>query len=204
MKIVLATSNKDKVKEIKEFLQKYEIYALSEIMTPFEIVENGSSFKENALIKVRAVYQKICELNLQDEFVVLSDDSGISVDILGGAPGIYSARYSGENATDATNRAKLIAELKQKKLSRTSAHYTACIAVASKFGEYTTHGFMYGDAIDTERGENGFGYDFMFIPNGFDQTIGELDARTKLEISHRSKGLELSRYILKALERKFR
>ncbi|MGG7072750.1 non-canonical purine NTP pyrophosphatase [Campylobacter sp. 9BO] len=204
MKIVLATSNKDKAKEIKEFLQEYEIYALSEIMKPFEILENGTSFKANALIKAQAVYDKICELNLQDEFVALSDDSGISVDVLDGAPGIYSARYSGENATDASNRAKLISELKAKNLTSTNAHYTACIAISSKFGSYTTHGFMYGKAISEERGENGFGYDFMFIPNGYAKTISELDTQIKLEISHRSKGLELSRYILKTLKRKFR
>ncbi|AQW83560.1 RdgB/HAM1 family non-canonical purine NTP pyrophosphatase [Campylobacter pinnipediorum] len=203
MKIVLATSNKDKVKEIKEFLKDYEIYALSEIMQPFEIVENGSTFKENALIKSNAVYDKLKELELDDEFVALSDDSGICVDVLGGRPGIYSARFSGENATDKSNRAKLIQELNTLNMTTSQAHYVACIAISSKFGEFCTHGFMYGDVINEERGDNGFGYDFMFIPNGFDKTVGELDYQTKLEISHRSKGLELAKIVLKTLQKKF-
>ncbi|NLK67483.1 MAG: non-canonical purine NTP pyrophosphatase [Campylobacteraceae bacterium] len=203
MKILLATGNKDKVKEIKEFLNEFEIYALDEVIKPFEIVENGSSFKENALIKAEAVFNALSEKQ-KNEFVTLSDDSGISLPILDNAPGIHSARYSGENATDKTNRAKLISELNRLNLSSTPAFYTACIAIASKFGSYTTHGFMYGNAINEERGNNGFGYDFMFIPNGLDKTIGELDAKTKLEISHRSRGLELAKYPLRVLEKKFK
>lgn len=201
MKIILATSNNGKVKEIKSFLKEYEIYALNEICKPFEIVEDGASFKENAMIKARAVYKKICELNLQDEFVALSDDSGISVDMLGGRPGIYSARFS-ELATDAANRAKLISELKGLNLSSSKAHYTACIGIASKVGEFSVHGFMHGEAIAEERGENGFGYDALFIPKGFDKTLGELEDDVKLQISHRSKALELAKFVLKSIDRK--
>ena len=212
MKIVLATSNKDKVKEIKEFLKGYKIYALSEVVKPFEIVEDGSSFQENALIKSKAVFAKLKELGLESEFISLSDDSGISVDALGGEPGIYSARYSDidesgkmatKNATDVSNRAKLICRLNALNLQSSLAHYTACIAISSKFGDYTTHGFMYGEAINKERGTNGFGYDALFIPNGFNKTLGELDNETKLKISHRSKGLELANFVLKSLNRKF-
>ncbi|WP_163280191.1 non-canonical purine NTP pyrophosphatase [Campylobacter fetus] len=204
MKIVLATNNKDKVKEIKAFYNGYEIYALSEICEPFEIDETGVSFKENALIKARAVYAKLCELKLENEFIALSDDSGISVEALGFAPGIYSARYSGKDATDASNREKLACELHKIGLKKSRAFYTACIAVASKFGDFNTHGFMYGTLIDEERGDNGFGYDFMFMPDGFKQTIGQLDVKTKLAISHRSKGLELAKYILKSLEKYYK
>ena len=212
MKIVLATSNLDKVKEIKEFLKGYEIYALSEVVKPFEIVEDGSSFQENALIKSKAVFAKLKELGLESEFISLSDDSGISVDALGGEPGIYSARYSdidesgqmaAKNATDASNRAKLISKLNALNLQSSLAHYTACIAISSKFGDYTTHGFMYGEAINEERGTNGFGYDALFIPNGFNKTLGELDNETKLKISHRSKGLELANFVLKSLKKNF-
>lgn len=200
MKIVLATGNKDKVKEIKEFYSEFEIYALDEIIEPFYIDETGATFKENALIKSRSVYEKLREKDLSDEFISLSDDSGISLPILNGEPGIYSARYSADitdKPTDKSNRAKLISKIKALNLHSTPAFYTACIAISSKFGDFTTHGFMYGDAITEERGENGFGYDFMFIPKGFDKTIGELDIATKLKLSHRSKGLELMRYILK-------
>ncbi|PSM53283.1 putative dITP/XTP pyrophosphatase [Campylobacter blaseri] len=203
MKIVIATGNKNKVKEIKDFYNKFEIYALDELIKPFEIVENGKSFKENALIKSKAVFEALSEKQ-KDEFIVLSDDSGICVDALSGNPGIHSARYSGKNATDKTNRAKIILELNKLGLSSANAHYTACIAISSKFGDYTTHGFMYGKVINEERGENGFGYDFMFIPNGFTQTIGELSQDIKLQISHRSKGLELAKFILNILEKNYR
>ena len=213
MKIVLATSNLDKVKEIKEFLKGYEIYALSEVVKPFEIVEDGSSFQENALIKSKAVFEKLKELGLEGEFISLSDDSGISVDALGGEPGIYSARYSdidesgqmaAKNSTDASNRAKLISKLNALNLQSSLAHYTACIAISSKFGDYTAHGFMYGEAINEERGTNGFGYDALFIPNGFNKTLGELDNETKLKISHRSKGLELANFVLKSLKKNYK
>lgn len=202
MKIVLATSNSDKVKEIKEFYKEFEIYALSEVLEPFFIDETGSSFKQNALIKSRAVYEKLCQKGLENEFISLSDDSGISLPILNGEPGIYSARYSLDlvtKPTDKTNREKLISKIKALNLKSSPAFYTACIAVSSKFGDFTTHGFMYGDAITQERGKNGFGYDFMFIPKGFDKTISELDMDIKLKLSHRSKALELMRYILKTI-----
>lgn len=203
MKIILATNNKDKVKEIKAFYKDFEIYAFSEILKPFEIIENGASFKANALIKANAVYKALCEKKLQNEFITLSDDSGICVDVLDGKPGIFSARYSGKNATDASNREKLINALNAKNLSEAKAHYTACIAVASRFGNFTTHGFMYGKVINQERGNNGFGYDFMFIANGFNKTIAELDESIKLEISHRSRGLKLMRSILKVLQKSY-
>lgn len=201
MKIIIASGNLDKVKEIKKFYKEYEIFPLSEIFEPFEIIENGSSFKENALIKSRAVYEKICSLNLENEFISLSDDSGISVDALNFRPGIYSARFSGKNANDSSNRAKLKSELKALNLTSSPAFYTACIAISSKFGEFSTHGFMYGNAIIDERGTNGFGYDFMFVPNEFNNTIGELSDEVKQEISHRSKALNLAKYILKSLEK---
>lgn len=201
MKIVLATNNMDKVKEIKAYYTEFEVVALKEICKPFEIEENGVSFYENAMIKARAVYARIKELGLENEYIALSDDSGISVDAIDGRPGIYSARYSGESATDASNRAKLITELNKLGLSQSNAFYTACIGICSKFGEYGVHGFMHGKVIDKELGDNGFGYDFMFIPDGFDKTVGQLDESIKLEISHRSKGLRLARPVLKVLSR---
>ncbi|MGM9996564.1 non-canonical purine NTP pyrophosphatase [Campylobacter lanienae] len=201
MKIVLATNNMDKVREIKAYYNQFEVLALGDICKPFEIQEYGKSFYENAMIKARAVYARVKELGLENEYIALSDDSGISVDALGGRPGIYSARYSGESATDASNRAKLIIELNKLGLSQSNAFYTACIGICSKFGEYGVHGFMHGKVIDKELGDNGFGYDFMFIPDGFDKTIGQIDESIKLQISHRSKGLELAKPILKMLSR---
>ena len=201
MKIVLATNNMDKVREIKEYYTEFEVVALKEICKPFEIEENGISFYENAMIKARAVYARVKELGLENEYIALSDDSGISVDALGGRPGIYSARYSGESATDASNRAKLITELNKLGLSQSNAFYTACIGICSKFGEYGVHGFMHGKVIDKELGSSGFGYDFMFIPSGFDKTVGQLDESIKLQISHRSKGLRLAKPVLRVISR---
>ena len=204
MKILLATSNKNKVKEIKEFFTGYDVYALGEVLDPFEIDECGTSFKQNALIKVRAVYEALKSKNLQSEFFVLSDDSGICVDALGGAPGIFSARFSGAGATDASNREKLARKLRALSLDSSPAHYTAAIALKCDLGEFSTHGFMHGTAITKQRGQNGFGYDFMFIPRGFDRTIGELPAAVKFKISHRTKGLALMQILLKNLEKQMR
>ena len=202
MKILLATSNADKVGEIKEFFKNHEIYALAEVLRPFEIEENGASFKQNALIKARAVFEALKSKNLQSEFFVLSDDSGICVDALGGAPGIFSARFSGADATDASNREKLAASLRELGLEQSPAHYTAAIALKCGLGEFCTHGFMHGTAITQQRGRNGFGYDFMFIPRGFDRTIAELPAAVKFEISHRAKGLRLMQIILANLQKR--
>ncbi len=201
MKILLATSNKNKVKEIKKFFTEYDVCALGEVLDPFEIDECGTSFKQNALIKARAVYKALKSKNLQSEFFVLSDDSGICVDALGGAPGIFSARFSGAGATDASNREKLAANLRALGLKESPAHYTAAIALKCDLGEFCTHGFMHGTAITKQRGQNGFGYDFMFIPRGFDRTIGELPAAVKFKISHRTKGLALMQILLKNLEK---
>ena len=192
MKIVLATSNRGKVKELKEYLNEFEIITYDELVDAFEIIEDGKTFKDNALIKAKAVYEKLkC-----DDCIVLADDSGISVPILDNRPGVYSARYAGVNATSKDNLLKLINEIKAKKVKKTKAYYTASIAIVSKKGEFTVHGWMYGSVIDEKRGDNGFGYDPMFIPEGFDLTLGELGSDIKKSLSHRAKAIELIKYLL--------
>ena len=195
MKLVLATSNKGKVREIKALCKDYEVIPYSELIEEFEIVEDADTFKDNALIKARAVYKAIGD----EDLIVMADDSGISVDVLGGAPGIYSARYGGEGADDKDNMYKLIEDIKAKGVQSSPAHYTAAIALVSKDFEKTVHGWMYGEALTEARGDGGFGYDPMFIPDGYDKTLGELDDATKKELSHRSKALSLARIILKTL-----
>ncbi|WP_024787226.1 MULTISPECIES: RdgB/HAM1 family non-canonical purine NTP pyrophosphatase [unclassified Lebetimonas] len=194
MKIVLASSNKGKVREIKEILKDFEIIPYTDLIQAFEIEENGKSFKENAIIKVKAVAEKL------PEFLVMADDSGISVPALGGIPGIYSARFAGSEASDKDNLKKLISELKKRNIKKTPAFYTAAIAIASPYGIFTTHGFMHGDVIDEAKGDKGFGYDPMFIPKGFDNTLGELDEKIKQKISHRTKALKLAENILKVIK----
>lgn len=192
MKVVLATSNKGKVREIIELLHDREVFPYTDLMEGFEIVEDGATFQENALIKARAVYAALGD----EEAIVIADDSGISVDALGGEPGIYSARYGGEGASDRDNLNKLVEALKAKGLKESKAHYTAAIAVVSREGERCVHGWMHGKTITAPRGDNGFGYDPMFVPDGFDQTLGELDGNVKVNLSHRSKALNLAKILI--------
>lgn len=195
MKLVLATSNKGKVREIKGLYQDYEVIPYSELMEELEIVEDGDTFKENALIKARAVFNALNDENI----IVIADDSGISVDILDGAPGIYSARYAGADASDKDNLYKLIDDIKNKDATSSPAHYTAAIAIVTSKAEFSVHGWMYGHAITEAKGKGGFGYDPMFIPDGYDKTLGELDDKVKKQLSHRSKALSLAKNILKTL-----
>ncbi|MBC8237621.1 MAG: RdgB/HAM1 family non-canonical purine NTP pyrophosphatase [Helicobacteraceae bacterium] len=195
MKLVLATSNKGKVREIQALCEDYEVVPYGELIEEFEIVEDADTFKENALIKARAVFKALNNL----EVIVMADDSGISVDILNGAPGIYSARYAGVDATDKDNLYKLIEAIKAKGVESSPAHYTAAIALVTKDSEFSVHGWMYGNAQAYASGTGGFGYDPMFIPLGYEKTLGELDEETKKQLSHRSKALSLAKTILQTI-----
>ncbi len=199
MKLVLATSNKGKVREIKELCKDYEVIPYSELIQEFEIIEDADSFKENALIKARAVFKALKDSSQEydKDLVVIADDSGISVDVLDGEPGIYSARYGGKNADDKENLYKLIEDIKAKGVESSPAHYTASIAIVTNKGEYSVHGWMYGVALTEAIGDGGFGYDPMFIPLGYDNTLGELDDEIKKKLSHRSKALDLAKKIIK-------
>ena len=201
MKIVLATGNKGKLREFKQMCQD-EVVAFSDILGEFEIVEDGDTFAANALIKARTIYEKLGKKHPSDEYLVISDDSGISLPVLNGAPGIYSARYAGVGVTDKDNLYKLVEAVKEKGLKSTPAYYTAAIAIVSKYGEYVVHGWMHGDVIAEPRGDKGFGYDPMFIPASMDLTLGELDDDVKGKISHRGKALELAKPIINMLRMK--
>ena len=190
--IVLASGNKGKIKEIKKYFGE-DVVAYSDLIEPFEIIEDGDSFKANAIIKAKAIQEKL------PNHIIIADDSGISVPALGGIPGIYSARFAGIDASDKDNLFKLIDELKKNNIKKTEAYYTSAIAIATPHGVFTTHGFMYGDVIDEARGDNGFGYDPMFIPKGYDKTLGELDDEVKKSFSHRTKALNLAKHILEVI-----
>lgn len=196
MQLVLATSNKGKLREFSQFFGE-KLAAYSDIIPAFEIVEDGDSFATNALIKARAIYDK-----LGNDSIVISDDSGISVPLLSGEPGIYSARYAGVNASDMDNLNKLISVIKAKGVKRTHAYYTAALALVCKEGEFVVHGWMHGDVIDEARGEGGFGYDPMFLPESYEQTLGELPGEIKSAFSHRSKALRLLQPILIMIKEK--
>ncbi len=194
MKIILASGNKGKIKEIKNYYKDYEVLAYSDIISPFEIVEDGDTYQANAIIKAETIYKKLKDKI--DNFIVLADDSGISVPALGGIPGVFSARYAGVRASDKDNLNKLINALKEKNIKKTPAFYTAAMAIVNEKGVFTAHGWMHGDVIDEARGDDGFGYDPMFIPSGFSKTLGELELEIKQKFSHRTKALKLVKLLI--------
>jgi XTP/dITP diphosphohydrolase len=198
IRFILASSNAGKAKEITRLIEPHSAVVYSELIKPFAIDENGGSFKENALIKARAVFEAIGDVNAY----VLSDDSGIVVPILGeNVPGIYSARYAGENASDRDNLDKLIADVKAKGVDRTDAYYIAAIAIKCALGEWTAHGRVYGEIVTSPRGSNGFGYDPLFIPEGYDRTFGELSYEVKALVSHRARAIENMKSVVSVLLR---
>lgn len=192
MRIILATGNKGKIEEFKKLLPNEEVITFKEIIGDYEVVEDKDTFQGNALKKAQEIYEKIGD----EEAIVISDDSGITVPAINNEPGIYSARYAGENANDKENNAKLISKLNEKNLEKTPAYYTACIAIIYKGYPYTVHGWMHGEVINKELGSGGFGYDPMFIPTGFDKTLGELGYEAKKDFSHRTKALNLAKKVL--------
>lgn len=199
MKIVLASGNKGKINEFKKLMSNDEVIAFKELLGDFEVEEDRDSFQGNAIKKAEEIYEKALLLNPDENIVVISDDSGITVPAVNNEPGIYSARYAGEDASDKDNNAKLISKLKERSLEKTPAFYTACIAIVYENRTYTVHGWMHGEVISKEMGEGGFGYDPMFIPKGFDKTLGELPIEIKKEFSHRSKALKLAKKVLDVL-----
>ncbi|MCH5165485.1 MAG: RdgB/HAM1 family non-canonical purine NTP pyrophosphatase [Clostridiales bacterium] len=176
--IVLATGNKGKLNEFRAILKDYEILTPRELNVDFDVEETGETFYDNALIKARALYE-ICKLP------TLADDSGLCVDALGGAPGVFSARYSGGNDKD--NIDKLLNELSTAKGRK--AHFSCCIvyydgaSVVSATGE--THGIITREVI----GNGGFGYDPVFLSDDLGKTFGEASEDEKNKISHRARAL---------------
>ena len=196
MKVVLASANKGKIAEFEKLMPNDEVIAFSEILGKIEIDEDQDSFKGNAIKKARTIYDLLIEKGFDKNVIVISDDSGITVPALNNEPGIYSARYAGLNASDKENNAKLIENLNKQNIKKTPAFYTACIAIIYKNETYTVHGWMHGNVINKELGEGGFGYDPMFIPTGFNETLAELGYEAKKDFSHRIKALNLAKKVL--------
>jgi XTP/dITP diphosphohydrolase len=197
-KIVLATANTHKVIEfqriLNELLPDLELVATSQFPGVPEIEETGSTFAENALIKARAI-------NEFTNLPALADDSGLVVEALNGAPGIFSARYAGINADDKANVMKLLNEIKGLDQSLLSAKFECSIALVDKSQdlELVVDGQMPGQVIKEVRGKNGFGYDPIFVPQGLTKTSSELSDSEKDKISHRGIALRKISVILKQL-----
>ena len=183
MKIIAATSNPGKVREIKKIfsLPTLEILSMKEAGIDIEVAENGTSLEENALIKARAI-ARLCGC------AVVSDDSGLCVDALGGAPGIYSARYAGDDATDGERIEKLLSALAGEK--NRDAKFVSVVAFITPDGkEFSAEGEVLGRITEELKGNGGFGYDPVFYSYELKKTFGEASADEKNSISHRARAL---------------
>ncbi len=178
MKIVFATGNKGKLKEAKEIFQGHEIVSIKEFFADFNPVEKGDTFLQNAVIKAEEA------VKMTSGTAVLSDDSGLVVPALNGNPGVYSSRYGGEDGNDALNRKKLLDEMKDISDRRA---YFQCTAVLLKSdgSAIVETGKCHGTIGFDEKGTGGFGYDPVFIPEGYEKTMAELTPEEKNALSHR-------------------
>lgn len=184
-KLLIATRNKHKKNELEAILAGWEVQVLSldDIPGVPEIVEDGATFAENAVKKARTT----ADLS---GYITLADDSGLEVDALGGAPSIFSARFGGPEADDATNNHKLLYLLRDIVPDQRTARFVCVIAVAIPGGEmHTVRGVCEGHIADCGQGQGGFGYDPLFIPQGFNLTFAQLSEAEKNQISHRGQAL---------------
>jgi XTP/dITP diphosphohydrolase len=180
IQLLLATRNRHKTREFAQLLGgNFMVQDLTPESNVPEIVESGTTFEENATLKALAVSK------IFPHEIVVADDSGLEVEALGGAPGIFSARYAGENANDRRNVEKLLRELQDAR-DRSARFY--CVIALAKNGQLmtTVAGEVAGTITKSPRGENGFGYDPIFVPNEFSETFAELTSETKNKISHRA------------------
>lgn len=185
-RLILATRNPGKVREIESILADSgwsfsSLQAFPDVETP---IESGATYAENAILKARfyALATGMC---------ALADDSGLEVEALAGAPGVYSARYAGENATDADRRALLLSELARIPNANRRARFVSVVAISDADGSVlnVSEGICEGTIISSPRGDGGFGYDPLFVPDGFNQTFAELPEDVKNIISHRAHAL---------------
>ena len=185
MKLYLASGNQHKKREMQELLPNYTICIPADAGIAFNPEETGSSFVENSLLKAKALWQIIHE-------PVIADDSGLCVDYLDGAPGVYSSRFSGEDGNDEANNRKLLQLLEGVPYEKRTAHYVAVITLVYPDGQtVTARGECAGHIAESESGHNGFGYDPLFVPEGYDVSFGHIPAEEKNRISHRGKALEI-------------
>jgi XTP/dITP diphosphohydrolase len=193
MKVVLATRNRNKVREIKEILSVADsgvkVYTLDDFPVIEDVEEDGATFEDNAI-------KKASHIAAATGMIAIADDSGLEVDALGGRPGVYSARYAGEDADDRRNNEKLLSELRDVPDEKRTARFVCCIAMGSKDDMKTFTGSVEGRIGHEPRGEGGFGYDPLFYPLGSDRTFAEMDSSEKNAISHRAVALRKLREYL--------
>ncbi len=178
MQLIFATHNKNKLKEVKSLTSDHiDVLSLDDIHLFEEIEETSLTIEGNALLKAKTIYQ-------QTQINCFADDSGLLVDALNGEPGVYSARYAGEQKNDNDNIEKLLQELSGKE--NRNAHFKTAIALVIGSKEYLFEGIINGKIIAEKKGTDGFGYDPVFIPDGYTETFAQMSSETKNAISHRS------------------
>jgi XTP/dITP diphosphohydrolase len=194
--LLIATFNKGKLQELRQLVAQlpFVISDLESFVSVESIPENGETFIENASLKASG-YAK------QTGLLTLADDSGLEVDALGGAPGVLSARYGDEGASDLERTTRLLSELSQVQGDARSARFVSVIAIADGDGRISnvSTGTCEGRIAEGPRGTNGFGYDPVFIPDGFDRTFAELPTEVKNRISHRARALSGAAEFLRSL-----
>ena len=197
-RIIAASANAHKIKEIKAITKKFGMDVVSRDeagVPPFEIVEDGQTFEENSYKKAFAILQASGE-------TTIADDSGLMVDYLGGAPGVYSARFAGDHCDDERNNQKLLGMLEGLADSERTAKFVSVITLIFPDGQtLVARGECPGRIIEMPTGENGFGYDPLFVPDGYDKTFAQLSEEEKNAISHRARALQKLEELLAERER---
>lgn len=182
-KIVVASGNKAKLSEIGEIFKGYDVVSMQDAGFSDDIDETGETFEENALIKARAVHEKL-------HCAALADDSGLCVEYLGGAPGVYSARFCGRHGDDKANNLLLLEKLAGVPAEKRTAYFESCVALVTETGEeIVASGRTYGRILDAEQGNGGFGYDPLFFSEELQKSFGLAAPQEKNAVSHRGKAL---------------
>lgn len=184
---VFASNNAHKLEEVRRILSPREIHSLHEIGFEAEIDETGTTLEENSSIKARAIYEWLKQKGEEQDYIIFADDTGLEIEALHGQPGVYTARWAGEPACDANNRKKALAQLANQ--TNRNARFRTVITLIENGKEQQVVGEVKGIIATQESGDKGFGYDSLFIPNGYDKTFAELPAEVKNSISHRANAL---------------
>ena len=182
IRLVVASGNKNKLREIAEIFTEFEVVSQKQMGFDEDVEETGLTFAENALIKARAAAKALNE-------IVLADDSGLCVDALNGAPGVFSARYCGYHGDDEKNRKVLLQNMDG--ITDRKAHFTSAIALVFPDGkELVAEGHTYGEILHEDTGDGGFGYDCLFFSDDLQKSFGVATAEEKNRVSHRFRGLQ--------------
>lgn len=200
-RLILASNNKKKIKEMKEILRELdiEIKSLENENIDIDVVEDGKTFEENAKKKAKEIYEFLLKRG-DKNFIVLADDSGLAVDYLNGEPGIYSARYAGEHGNDTKNNEKLLNKLRGIHKENRGAKFICQLALFTDQGEYfKVTGDVKGCIVEELHGEGGFGYDPLFFYEPLNRTFAQLTSDEKNEISHRGVALKELKEIIRKL-----